>query len=132
MASSKMDDFRDLLGSVPDEKVAELADVRVETVAGWRKKLGIEAFSASDSTADEEPGETNPDRGTWDLPPRMTEPAEPAPKPVKAPRCVRVTRTAIIKRADNRTWRVRFRDVYHGEEAAFLWERHRDLVEAYP
>lgn len=48
-----------------------------------------------------------------------------------APPCVRATSKARILDANGRLWYVRTRDVYTGEQAAFLWERHPHLVEAF-
>lgn len=118
-----MDDYKDLLGNMPDEKVAEIAGVKAETVAGWRRKLEIPAFRGG-----EEPAAPAEVQG----PAAIDGTAEVQGSAVEAPSSVRVTRSAIVRTADNRTWRLGFRDVYSGEQAAFLWERHRDLVEPFP
>lgn len=60
----------------------------------------------------------------------------PAPKPEPenpAPSSVRVVRNAEIPRGpDGRRWTLGFRDVYSGEQARWLWEKHPALVEPYP
>lgn len=121
--ASKMDDFRDLLGNMPDKQVAELADVRPETVSGWRRKLEIPAFG----------GGEEPAAPAFEIVAGIrSEPEKAGPAERATPSSVRVLRSAIVRTADNRTWRLGFRDVYSGERAAFLWERHRDLVEPFP
>ena len=55
--------------------------------------------------------------------------------PEAVPRCVRITRPFIVPGRQlrrGRAWDARFRDVYTGEDAAYLWTHHRANVEVYP
>jgi hypothetical protein len=51
-----------------------------------------------------------------------------------APAVVRVTLKgrATIAGANGNPLRVSYRDVYSGEQAAYLWEHNREIVEAFP
>jgi hypothetical protein len=110
-----------------DEDLAKLADVPVAEVAAIRAKRTAAATVETPA---------KPARGA------RTKPAEPAPasaEPETAPRVVRVivgeafvSTGALNKRGQPKPpVRIARRDVYSGEFAALLWEKHRHLVEPY-
>lgn len=107
-----------------DEDLAKLAEVPVAEIAAARAKR-------SAAPADPHPKPARAPRA---------KPAEPAPaEPETAPRVVRVivgeafvSTGALNKRGQPKPpVRIARRDVYSGEFAALLWEKHRHLVEPY-
>lgn len=48
------------------------------------------------------------------------------------PRCVRVRVREQVLDEEGRPWRLRRFDVFRGEQAAWLWKHHRNLVEPFP
>jgi hypothetical protein len=113
-----------------DEDLAKLADVPVAEVAAIRAKRTAAATVETPAKPARAP---------------RTKPAEPVPAPapetaeVEAPATVRVTvgeafvsTGALNKRGQPKPpVRIARRDVYSGEFAALLWEKHRHLVEPY-
>jgi len=131
MATSKIDDFADLLGGMPDEQVADLADVAVSTVKRWRAKLDIAPYEVSEQDDPLPPGlaEGPPTEDSLD--------AEREPEPVPAPPCVKVTAKRRVASwpfgwAPNVPHHLGRGDVYSGERAAWLWEHHRDICVPFP
>lgn len=123
--ASKIDPFAHLLGKVTDEQIATLAGVALSTVTAYRRRLGVAVPQAS---ADVElaPDGVPEEAVTCDVEP-VIEDVEPAPS------CVRARASRWLPRwLNGRPWRVGRRDVYTGDEAAWLWEHHRDLVEIFP
>jgi len=135
MATSKIEDFRDMLGNMPDEKVADLAEVTVQTVKRWRAKLDIGAFEgvpgvdpalvvglqAAKAGVDEAVEQVRQER-------RAKEQAPPA---------VRVVRKRKLASwpfgwAPGVPHQLGTYDVYTGEKAAWLWEHHRDVCAPFP
>ncbi len=125
--ASKRDDYKDMLGMMPDADIAEMAGVAASTVRGWRNQLDIAAF---DGEPDDGPQDGD-DLGGVDT--ADEKPVFVAPKvPAKAPGAVRALANKRIPGPTGRTLRVDFRGIYRGEVAAFLWREHPDLVEPFP
>ena len=66
------------------------------------------------------------------MPPKSTPAPAPSPAPVIVPGAVRALRSFRTRRADGRVWDVGVRDVYGGEDAAYLLERHAAHFESWP
>jgi len=142
--SSKRDEFKDMLGMLPDAEVAEAAGVAVSTVRGWRAHFEIAPFDGDTDTDTETDTDASSDDGDGDgeaadepgaekaePKPTSKKRAKPAAKPAP-PSCVRATGRKIMRGPNGRTMRVGLRDIYRNDLAAWLWENHRDLVEIYP
>jgi hypothetical protein len=136
---AKLEPFAELIGNIPSEKLSEMSGVPVDVVAAVA--AGIAAGNAA-SDAGASDAESLAAAVAAGLPVEPAEAAVAKPvqseaKPAKAeieppPRTVRVTKSKVLKGVDGRTLRVRFRDVFNGQEAAWLWLHHRNLVERYP
>lgn len=150
---SKLDAFTHLLGKVPDARIAEMAGCAVSTVAAARKKAGsVAAGPALDAPASP-PADPAPEAPTVaeaeaELA-HLTEGAtsadearemlaeagadiEELPPSEPAPTAVLITRTFDAKGPDGRWTHYGYRSYYKGDLAAWLWEHHRNRVEAYP
>lgn len=123
---SQRDEYKDLLGMVPDEEIAEAAGVQVATVARWRRDLGIEPYASSGAPSALATEPAAPEAETSAPEAKTIQPMASAPKTV---RCKVGTR---VVGPDGRTLHLAFRGVYRAELAAWLWEHHRDLVEPFP
>jgi|GEM_PF-6661741 len=150
-----LEKYSAVIGTVPDEKVAEMAGVTVEEVKAFRAA----ADDGGETAADDGDDDPDPDPDTAEGEGKPAEPApepakaEPAPKPKprrrtrkastpKAPKpvepkpvvhpTVRLTGNQVVKGPDGRRLRLSFRDVYSGEMARWLQKHHADLCEAYP
>ncbi len=153
--ASKIAEFAHLLGKVPDEKIAEMADVKPDTVARYRKAEGIAEFVAEGETpaepdevpkaaaepeAVEDEGPTDEDvsafisylekRGyTVTAPGAKPKPAEKA----TAPATVKLRRSALLQDPEggpSRRWN--YGDIANGDDAAWLWKHHQTAVKSYP
>ncbi|WP_298516660.1 hypothetical protein [uncultured Nocardioides sp.] len=118
-----IDDVKELLGTLPDDEVAELAGVDVQTVEEWRRSL--ELPPPAGQTRDPAPKDgraTKPQTG------------KPATRTLALPRpaVVQATAKARLTGPNGRTLRLDHRGIYRGELAQWLWEHHRDLVKPYP
>lgn len=107
---------------VPAKKIAELADVSVKAVEAARKALD------SDGPAPEP--EAAPVVEAVEAAPVVE--AAPEPEAAPAPSAVKVTAKAMLRTPAGRPWKVMRGDVYSGEQAAFLWTHHRELVVPFP
>ena len=124
--ASKVAPFAGLRGKVADDKIAEMAGVKVETVTRyWRTIDDADEVS----TDPDEPAQTAPAPEV--VPDPVSEPHAATVPAGRRPSVVRVVRSARITDPDGRPWRVGLRDVFRGARAAWLWEHHRDLVEPY-
>lgn len=121
--ASKRDDYVEMLGAMPDEEVAKIADVKPSTVAGWRKQLKIARFGddTAATTVEDSPVDVDPPKQA----------AAPVVK-MPAPSCVRALVSRKFPGPTGRTFRLDFRGIFRKEVAAWLWEHHRDLVERFP
>lgn len=125
---SKIDPFAELLGKVSDERIAEMAGVRVSTVVAYRARLGIGLPDPDQGTDQPDPDENlaPEESDTFDLDDLDVE-------ALPAPGCVRVlTSTWVDPWVNGRARRLGRKDVFTGADAAWLWEHHRDLVEPFP
>lgn len=141
--ASKLQPFGHLLGKVPDDKIAEMAEVKPATVAAYRRDRGIDAPD-KDADVDEELLEGvaagDADESATDDEAPAGEPDGRAPPGDAAtqsfgqpPRTVQVPDGKYrITGPNGRTMRLRRRDIYRGKLAAWLWEHHRDKVEPVP
>lgn len=119
--------YSDMLADpdVPSAKIAELAGVDVSEVDAARGgPIGPEREYSDDLSS-------SPGR---DASPVDESPAEMshAPPPPPVPASVRAKATRRILGPDARTLLVKRLDVFSGQRAAWLWTRHRDLVEPFP
>lgn len=126
--------FADLVGKIPDERIAEMAGVPVEAVS---------APELAEPTVDLEPA---PDPDEFAVEPEhldetvlMTRDAivpeldsDPDTEDGPPPHSIRVLRKARVLDERGRLWVLRTRDIYNGPKAHFLWVHHRDLVEPFP
>lgn len=229
--ASKLDPFKHLFGTVPEDKLADMAGVQLATVAAFRRAHGLPVLGDESEAADPEPvpePAAEPEVAGADVPrgavtaspadPLVSAEPVPSPTPERAPlgergdvqevlkaaaalkfedkvsiaaagalienhaltlpdvvlslamrgleacardimakervarrragerdaaaetrdadspRVVRVRRPAVVQGAPNRPgrWSLRRRDVIRGEDAAWLWQNHRELVEPFP
>lgn len=127
---NRLGEFAELVGKVPDAKLAEMAGVTPEEVAAAREEARATEPEAPKVEAPPKP-EAPKVEAKPEAPPKPENKVEPEPKSEPAPRLVRVLRGAQVRGPDGRTWRLSFADVYKDERAAWLWEHHRALVEPY-
>lgn len=114
--SKKVEPFADLIGKVPNDKIAEMAGV---------EPADVEAYGATPQVLSEILGVSEADvRSAIDV-------VQPTPRP-SAPSCVRVVvGRANLAGPDGRTFKIHRRDIFTGEQAAWLWHNHQALVEPY-
>lgn len=122
-----------------DDVIACMEDVPVEAVAAWRASLSAPpapevAPEVAPELAPDEPTKSKGKEPKADKPkPAKPAPVAPAPEP-EAPASVIVAARGIhlgqhlgpFPRSPRR------HDVYHGEQAAFLWKHHRPSVAPCP
>lgn len=140
--ASKIDPFVDLLGKVPDAKIAELSGLQESTVAAYRRERDIPA-PGEEPEADE----PEPDAGAGDgSDEEQDKKPEPAPAPKKAtvakpepkvqPKCIRIKRGCrpfLRHPVTKRSWRLRPGDVLRtGAEIAAVLEHAPKAWEPYP
>lgn len=127
--AEKLAPFAAMLDDLDDAALAAAAGVTVEEAAAFR---AAGAKPAPDAV-DEKPKKGGKAKPAPEVP---SEPQE-APTVEAAPASVRVTLKRQATVTDTRgarpmPWRLAPRDVYSGEQAAYLWEHHREIVEAFP
>ena len=110
-------------GEVPDEKIAEYAECRVEDVAAYRAELLGEAPKAEPEAEPKAEPEKKSSRQ------RSRAKAEPE---ASLPTCVRVRRKAVLEGPDRKTLRLNRADVIRGDRAAGLARHYPELVEPFP
>jgi len=142
---SRLYAFQDLLGRVPDAKIAEMAGVSSSGVRSARLRLGIptpaaepEPAPTAESEECAEEAQLDEDEASAPAPSDDKEEEEqeegPAPRPAEpTPRLVEVARSAWIDRfpPTGRPRRIGRGDVYRDDVARHLWEHHRALVRPY-
>lgn len=127
--ADKLAPFASMLDTLDDTALAAAAGVTVEEAAAFRAGGAVKP-------ADEKPKKGGKAKATTAVPEAPSEPKE-APAAEVVPESVRVTLKRQATVTDTRgarpmPWRLSPRDVYSGEQAAYLWEHHREIVEAFP
>jgi len=133
-AQQRLEKFADMVGTLSDEKVAEMADVSVEDVAAFREgdateDAGDEPEPLAEPAPADKPKPKVPKRARSRAKAKR-EPAKPT-GPTLGP-TVRVTQKKVCTGPNGRTLRLSRRDVYSGEMAAWLKKHHADILEPYP
>lgn len=130
-----------LVGKVAElERALEVKKIELERAREQIGMLEERLLVAAEKRPTEKPSTEKPQPEPEKPQPGQSKPStekpSTAPKPEPenpAPSSVRVVRNAEIPRGpDGRRWTLGFRDVYSGEQARWLWEKHPALVEPYP
>lgn len=124
--AEKLAPFAAMLDDLDDAALAAAAGVTAEEAAAFRA-------GGAPKPADEKPRKGSKAKPTTEA---HGEPQE-APVVEEPPASVRVTLKRQATVTDTRgarpmPWRLSPRDIYSGEQAAYLWEHHREIVEAFP
>lgn len=121
-----LDSFVDMRDTMTDAEISEASGVALADVKAWRAGLDSPPTAQTDK-----PKRAKKAAADVSAPPDA--PTEPEAE--SAPACVRVTvsRVSGVRFGNMKNpIDVRYRDVYSGENAAYLWKHHRAAVEPFP
>ena len=144
---SLLEPYHDLFGKISDEEIADQTGLPLEEVKAYHAGLVLGSPPTESVPIEPSPTKTskakNPktSKAKGETPSldevvvsgQVSPATQPSPETRVTPPTVRVTREEFIRHGpDGLPWHLRFRDVFNGERAAWLWINHRAVVEEYP